>query len=86
MRRALDETRLRDETHKAEQALRASEVRFYSFMNHSPALAFIKDQEGRVLYINNTCEQIWGVTLAECFGKTNYQLWPADVAARLARQ
>ncbi len=83
VRRVLQEKNSRDETHKAEQALRASEVRFYSFMNHSPALAFIKDQEGRVLYINNTCEQIWGMTLAECFGKTNYQLWPADVAARL---
>ena len=83
VRRALDETKLRDETRRAEVALRASEVRFYSFMNHSPALAFIKDAEGRVLYINNTCEQIWGMTLADCFGKTNYQLWPAEVAARL---
>jgi PAS domain S-box-containing protein len=83
VRRALDETRLRDETRRAEQALRASEVRFYSFMNHSPAAAFIKDSEGRVLYINNTCEQIWGLSLADCLGKTIGELWPPDVARRL---
>jgi PAS domain S-box-containing protein len=83
VRRALGESKLRDEVRQAEQALRASNVRFSSFMNNSQTLAFIKDQEGRILYINNTCEQIWGMTLADCSGKTNHQLWPAEVADRL---
>jgi PAS domain S-box-containing protein len=83
VRRALDEAKLRGDVRRAEQALRASDVRFSSFMNNSQTLAFIKDQEGRILYINNTCEQIWGMTLADCFGKTNHQLWPAEVADRL---
>jgi PAS domain S-box-containing protein len=83
VRRALGETKLRDNVRRAEQALRASDVRFSSFMNNSQTLAFIKDHEGRILYINNTCEQIWGVTLADCVGKTNHQLWPPDVADRL---
>ncbi|HYL75165.1 MAG TPA: histidine kinase dimerization/phosphoacceptor domain -containing protein [Bryobacteraceae bacterium] len=81
--RALEEARLRDETRRAAGALRASEVRFFTFMNHSPAMAFIKDQEGRYLYVNNTCERMWGTTLAECLGKTNHDLWPAEVAAQL---
>jgi len=83
VRRALSETKLRDGMRRAEQALRASDVRFSSFMNNSPALAFIKDQDGRIIYINNTCEQIWGMTLSDCFGKTNHQIWPAEVAGRL---
>jgi PAS domain S-box-containing protein len=83
VRRALADTQLRDDIRRAEQALRASDVRFSSFMNNSQTLAFIKDQQGRILYINNTCEHIWGVTLADCFGKTNQQLWPAEVADRL---
>jgi PAS domain S-box-containing protein len=83
VRRALEETQLRDEIRQAEQALRTSEVRFSSFMNNSPALAFIKDWENRILYINNTCQQMWGVTLAECLGKNNYELWPDEVAERL---
>lgn len=81
VRRAIEERQLRDDKRQAEQALRASETRFYSFMNNSPALAFIKDADGRILYINNTCEQTWNTTLAECQGKLDDQLWPpADVA------
>jgi PAS domain S-box-containing protein len=83
VRRALAETKLRDDIRRADQALRASDVRFSSFMNNSQTLAFIKDQEGRILYINNTCEQIWGISLSDCSGKTNHQLWPAEVADRL---
>lgn len=83
VRRVLDDRQLREETFRAGQALRASEIRFYSFMNNSPALAYIKDEAGRILYINNTCEQMWGLTPAECLGKQNRQLWPAEVADRL---
>jgi PAS domain S-box-containing protein len=83
VRRALGETKLRGDFRQAEQALRASNVRFSSFMQNSQTLAFIKDRDGRMLYINNTCEQIWGMTLADCFGKTNHQLWPPELAERL---
>jgi len=83
VRRSLAESKLRDHIRQAEQALHASDVRFSSFMNNSQTLAFIKDQDGRILYINNTCEQIWGRTLSDCFGKTNHQLWPAELAERL---
>ncbi len=81
--RALSEAKLRDGIRRAAQALRASDVRFSSFMNNSPALAFIKDRDGRILYINNTCEQIWGMKLSDCFGKTNHQIWPPEVAGPL---
>jgi two-component sensor histidine kinase/FixJ family two-component response regulator len=67
--RALEEKRSRDERRQAEKALRASEARFYSFMNNSPALASIKDADGRLLYSNNTYQQVWSRDL------------PADVAA-----
>lgn len=83
VRRALQERELRQERRKAEEALRASEARFYLFMNNSPALASIKDADGRLLYINNTCEQVWNLALPECEGKLDYELWPADVAARI---
>ena len=86
VRRALEEKQMRDEKRRAEQALRASERRFYSFMNNSPALAFIKDSDGRILYINNTCEQTWNTTLAECRGKLDIELWPAGDAARIRAQ
>lgn len=83
VRRALEERRLREERRKAEEALRASEARFYSFMNNSPALASIKDADGRLLYINNTGEQLWNRTLTECRGKLDEELWPAEVASTI---
>lgn len=81
VKRAFEEKQLRNDKRKAEQDLRASETRFYSFMNNNPALAFIKDLDGRVLYINNTCELAWNTTLAECQGKLDHELWPAAQAA-----
>ncbi len=86
VRRALAEKQLREEKRQAEQALRASEARFFSFMNHSPALAFIKNGEGRVLYMNNTCEQVWNMTLSQCEGKLENELWPAIEGARSRAQ
>ena len=83
VRHALSEKKLREETRRAREALQASEIRFYSFMNNSPAVAYIKDEEGRILYMNNTCEQVWGATLGQCAGKVDRELWPAEVAARM---
>ena len=83
VRHALAEKKLREETRKAKEAFQASEIRFYSFMNNSPAVAYIKDEDGHILYMNNTCEQVWGAMLGQCMGKLDRELWPAEVAARL---
>jgi pentatricopeptide repeat protein len=83
VRHALEEKQVRDDKRRAERDLRASETRFYSFMNNNPALAFIKDSDGRILYINNTCEGAWNTTLAACQGKPDHELWSAADAARI---
>jgi PAS domain S-box-containing protein len=83
VRHALAEKKLREETRRARAALQASEIRFYSFMNNSPAVAYIKDEDGRILYMNNTCEQVWGAMLGQCAGRVDRELWPAEVAAQL---
>ncbi len=83
VRRALDDRDLREQTSRASQALRASELRFHSFMNNNPALALIKDEAGRILYVNNVSEQIWGITPAECLGKMSHDLWPPALAAEI---
>jgi len=83
VRRVLDEKRLRVAKRAADNALRASEIRFASFMDNSPALAFIKDHDGRVLYINATFERVWKASLSEWKGKRDSDLWPPDVARKL---
>jgi two-component sensor histidine kinase/CheY-like chemotaxis protein len=56
VKHALMENSLREEKDRAEEELEASEARFDTFMRHSPALAFIKDDSGRILYVNNVSE------------------------------
>ncbi|MGB8167713.1 MAG: PAS domain S-box protein [Chthoniobacteraceae bacterium] len=75
---------LRDlsEEQQAHRALRASEERFVAFMEHSPALAFIKDEEGRYLFMNKLMEERFGISPEEMLGRTDLDWLPPE-AARL---
>jgi len=53
VKHALMESQLRRQKGQAEDDLEASEARFLTFMRHSPALAFIKDESGKIVYVNN---------------------------------
>lgn len=66
-----------------EEALRLSEDRFQVFMNNSPAVAFMKDEDGRHLYVNEPFARMFGKPVAEWLGKTDQDIWPPDVAAQL---
>ena len=65
-------------------ALRESEERFRSFMNNSPAVAFMRDEQGRYVYVNKAFEALVGKLSAEIVGKTAFDLWPQEVAGQLA--
>ena len=64
----------------AEEAARESELRFETFMNHTPVIAFIKDVEGRYHYANEPCLQFLNKERAELYGRTNHELFPAAIA------
>ena len=72
------------ERKQAEAALRESEERFQAFMNHSPVVAFIKDHEGRILYMNDVMEQRFQIRLDDMYGKTDHDWMPADLADAVA--
>ena len=67
----------------AEVALRESEVRFKTFMNNSPAIAFMKDSLGRYVYINKTFERIFNIKLASLQGKTDFDWLPEETAKQV---
>jgi PAS domain S-box-containing protein len=71
------------ERQQAETALRESESRFQQFMEHSPFAAFIKDDQGRLIYVNRKFEQGLGRKSAEVLGKTAFEWLPAETARKL---
>lgn len=70
------------EPRRLQDALRASEERFKTFMDRTPAVAWIKDEQGRYLFANRYYEIQFGITTEEWKGKTDFDLWPEDFARR----
>ena len=67
----------------AENALSESEERFRTFMNHSSAIAFLKDEDGRMVYANQAFEEAFAFQTSDWQNKTDAQLWPEEVANAL---
>ena len=68
---------------RAQEALRESEQRFHAFMNHSPVVAFIKDEEGRYVYGNRVWLSQFGDQTTP-LGQTDAELWPENTAKRFS--
>ncbi len=69
----------------AQAALRASQARFVAFVENAPTLAYIKDEEGRMVYANRMLLRHFGLRRQDCLGKTDQELWP-EAAARFREQ
>jgi len=65
---------------RAEADLHAGEARFRAFMDNSPGIAWIKDEQGRYVYLSKSFERRFGVKLEEWRGKTDFELWPPETA------
>lgn len=68
------------ERRRAAAALHESEERFRTFMGNSPAVAWMKDEQGRYVYLNQAYERCFGVRLEDRRGKTDVELWPPETA------
>lgn len=66
-----------------QQALRHSEQRFAAFINQSGLAAWMKDQEGRYLFVNSTMQRQLRLSHESILGLTDQEWLPADVALRI---
>lgn len=69
----------------SEKALRESEERFNAFMDNSPAISWMKDEQGRHVYLSRTCTRRFGMQLEDSRGKTDFDLWPREIAEEFRR-
>jgi PAS domain S-box-containing protein len=65
---------------RSEDALRESQEFFHHFMNNSPAVAFMKDDQGRYVYVNEPFERLFGQDLTFLRGKTSFDWLPQTTA------
>ena len=63
-----------------ETDLRESEERFKAFMNNSPTIAYMKDEKGCFVYVNQLLEKVFQVEANWLLGKTDYDLIPEEAA------
>jgi PAS domain S-box-containing protein len=69
------------ERKRAEEALRASQRLLQSVMDNSGAVIYVKDLEGRFILVNRRYEEVFKVDLLSLAGKTDYDVFPAELAA-----
>jgi diguanylate cyclase (GGDEF)-like protein/PAS domain S-box-containing protein len=63
----------------------ASNARFRAFLDASPVSAFIKDEEGRMIYCNRALADRFGATPEEWIGKTDFETWPPEIVEQFQR-
>jgi PAS domain S-box-containing protein len=73
---ALDVT----EQRQRREDLLASEARFHAFMDASPAVAWIKDAQGRHVYGSQAWERLYGFRDGAWLGLKEHDIAPGDVA------
>jgi PAS domain S-box-containing protein len=73
------------ERRRAEALLRQSEERFRLFMDNSPTIAWVKDDDGRYVYLSRKFEERTGLRLQDAYGRTDAELWPGTVGEAFRR-
>lgn len=68
---------------KAETELRRSQECFTQFTDYNPAMAWIKDEKGRYIYINKPFERVFQTKLEGIKGKGDAELWPEAIAREI---
>ncbi|MHB8111229.1 MAG: hybrid sensor histidine kinase/response regulator [Syntrophorhabdaceae bacterium] len=70
---------------KASQSiLKENEERLQALMQNNPCPIFLKDDEGRYMYLNETYERQF-TTVKDWYGKTDFDLWPKETAEMFRR-
>ena len=67
---------------RAEEVLRDSEALYSSLVENLPVYVLRKDLEGRFVFASRSFCELVGLPLEEVLGKTDFDLYPADLARK----
>jgi PAS domain S-box-containing protein len=71
---------VRDQAKNAEKQLEHTEQLLQYFLDHNPALSFIKDEAGRYLYVSKSFLEFFKVSAEDVIGKTDLEWLPEPLA------
>jgi len=77
-----DRVQARRDPVRLQNAVQERDDGFDAFLNDSPAPTWIKDDRGRVTYVNRAFERFFGRPSGFWVGKTDAQIWDAETAGR----
>jgi len=63
-----------------ERALRETRQRHQALLDSIPDMAWLKDADGRYIEVNRSFRERWGMESPEIVGKTDAEIFPAEVA------
>ncbi len=69
------------ERDQAVHAVRESEERFRAILDSAPSAVYVKDLDGRFLFVNRAMAELFGVPLERWVGKTSKDVMPPELAA-----
>jgi len=73
------------ERERAEQALKESEALYHSLVESLPLNVFRKDRQGHINFANRRLAETLGKPMEELIGKTDMELFPAEMAGKYRR-
>lgn len=74
--------RLEEGRRKSELAQHKSEHLLRAFMDSCPAIAWIKNEQGRMVYLSRSFEDHFGAYMESWIDKSDADIWPPDLAER----
>ena len=65
---------------EAAETIRRSQQMLQDVADHTTAVIYVKDLDGRFLFVNRRFEEIFNLTTDQIIGHTNHEIFPRDVA------
>src|SRR3989304_8095386 len=80
VRRALNDYEEQIKRKQAEEALRDSEEKLRAILDNTPSVVYIKDFQGRFIFINRQFANLFHIKRDELKGKTPHDCFPKEIA------